>query len=309
MMIALLTAIGLAAAAPAAPATPAAQCPATGPALQVLGSGGPLADDDRAGSGYVLRVDGKPRILIDAGSGVFLRFGQAGVRFTDLELIAISHFHADHVGDLAAVLNSGGFEKRAAPLRIAGPRGNGAFPGVADFLAANFDEQRGAYRYLAGFLDGRYELPVLEPVEVAADPEAAVPVIVHDAGGIRVTAIPVHHGDVPALGYLVETGGKAIVFAGDQSFLSEGFAAALAGRKPDLLVAHHAIPEGPGQPRGLHRPPSSIGELADTLAAKRLILSHNMQRALLRQEEGRAAIAAAYSGPVTMAADLDCFGF
>lgn len=286
---------------------PGGSCPAHGVALQVLGSGGPLADDARAGSSYLVRVDGRPRLLIDAGSGVFLRFGEAGVRLSDLDAIFISHFHGDHVGDLAAILNSGGFEKRAAPLDIIGPAGNGAFPGVADFLAAQFDEQRGAYRYLAGFLDGRFDLPRLIPHDIPADPEAALPRLVLDRDGIRVTAIPVHHGYVPALGYFVEAAGKTIVLAGDQSFLSTGFDEFLAGRAPDILVAHHAIPEGAGQPRGLHRAPSSIGAMAASMKARRLVLSHNMQRALVRTDEGLAAIAAAYEGPVVLANDLDCF--
>ena len=72
-------------------------CPASkGAALQVLGSGGPVADDGRASSGYLIWIDGKSRFLIDAGGGVFLRFGEAAARFEDLEFIAISHFLRNH---------------------------------------------------------------------------------------------------------------------------------------------------------------------------------------------------------------------
>ncbi|MEK6194366.1 MAG: MBL fold metallo-hydrolase, partial [Deltaproteobacteria bacterium] len=85
-------------------------CPeAEGPALQVLGSGGPIADDGRASSGYLVWVDGRSRFLVDAGGGVFLRFGEAGARFEDLEHISISHFHTDHSTDLVALLKSGYF--------------------------------------------------------------------------------------------------------------------------------------------------------------------------------------------------------
>lgn len=45
----------------------AGQCPApTGVSLQVFGSGRPIADDARASSGYVVWIDGKSRVLIDA---------------------------------------------------------------------------------------------------------------------------------------------------------------------------------------------------------------------------------------------------
>ena len=63
-----------------------AECPPSdGIALQVLGSGGPIADDGRASSGYLVWVDGTARVLIDAGGGTFLRFAEAGARFEDLD--------------------------------------------------------------------------------------------------------------------------------------------------------------------------------------------------------------------------------
>ena len=46
--------------------------PADGVALQVLGSGGPIADDARASTSYVVWVDGESRVLI---VGCTFRFG------------------------------------------------------------------------------------------------------------------------------------------------------------------------------------------------------------------------------------------
>ena len=72
----------------------------TGVSLQILGSGGPVADDERSSSSYLVWIDGKSKILVDIGGGGFLRFGEAGAQMDDLEHIAISHFHADHSADL-----------------------------------------------------------------------------------------------------------------------------------------------------------------------------------------------------------------
>src|ERR1700722_12563923 len=82
-----------------------AQSCASGPVtVQILGSGGPAINGERASTSYLLWIDCKARMLIDMGGGAYLRFGQSGAKLGDLALIAISHLHPDHVSDLAALL-------------------------------------------------------------------------------------------------------------------------------------------------------------------------------------------------------------
>ncbi|WAC24433.1 MBL fold metallo-hydrolase [Blastomonas sp. SL216] len=286
------------------PAAAAAQCPGS-IAVQILGSGGPIAEGARAGSSAIIWIDGKAVALIDAGSGAFVRYGEAGVRFEDHRVIALTHFHADHVADLGAILNSGSFSDRSEDLPILGPQGSEYFPGVTEHLKALFDPKSGAFRYLSGFLDGSAGKPRIVPVEIASEGQAQP--FIDAETGLTITPIPVQHGVVPALAYRIEVRGKMIVFAGDQNEFSDAFIANLAGRTPDLLIVHNVIPEGQGQPRGLHRPPSSLGTMAAAIDPRLLVLSHNMQRALVRQPEGEAAIRASYAGPMTIADDLACY--
>lgn len=274
-------------------------------AIQILGSGGPIAEGHRAGTSAIVWISGKAALVVDAGSGAFVRYGESGAQFADHRAILITHFHADHVADLAAILNSGGFANRVTPLPIAGPSGDKLFPGIKDHLTSLFDERTGAFRYLSGYLDGRYGLPMLQPQEIDVTIETLQGVF--QEGDLKVSAIAVHHGDLPALAYLVEIGGKSVIFAGDQSFLSGEFVQTFRNFKPDVLVMHNVIPEGDGQPRGLHRWPGSIGEAAAAIQPKNLVLAHHMERALSHQAEGEAAIRKHYSGPLQLADDLDCF--
>lgn len=97
-MVALVAALSVAAPPPcAAPSATATQ-------VQILGSGDPLVNAQRASTSYLLWIDGKGRVLVDIGGGAFLRFGQAKAQLGDLWLIAISHLHPDHVSDLPAPL-------------------------------------------------------------------------------------------------------------------------------------------------------------------------------------------------------------
>lgn len=293
------------AAADAAASVGPAACSANSLALQILGSGGPIADDDRASASNLVWVDGKARLLVDAGGGTFLRYSEARAKFADLDAILLTHLHGDHAAGLPAILNAGSFEARKAALPIIGPGGGPPFPDMAGFLAALIGPD-GAFAYLAPYLDGSGDLPRLEPRSV--DPAISGLQRVLEAEGLTVDATGVHHLDVPALGYVVRVGDKTIVFAGDQSFQSEAFVEALKGSAPDLLVMHDAINMDPGQPRGLHRDPRSIGETAAALGAKTLVLTHHMQRALMKYDQVEAAIRETYAGPIVKANDLECVG-
>jgi ribonuclease BN (tRNA processing enzyme) len=282
----------------------AAECPPRrGLALQVLGSGGPVADDGRASSAYLVWLDGRARVLVDAGGGSFLRFGQANARFEDLDLIAISHFHTDHSADLPALLKSGYFSKRTRSLLVSGPEAGGPFPALESFIESLLDPRRGSYAYLAGYLDGSDGLVKLKRVPVDHHHEKSVAVM--DEGGLRVTALGVPHGIVPTLAYRVEVAGQSIVFASDQNGSSEQFSEFAQGTT--VLVAHLAIPEhATGAARKLHAPASVIGQMAEKSNVETLVLSHFMSRSLNDLDNSLAKIRLKFTGDIILAEDLQC---
>ena len=86
-------------------------------AVQVLGSGAPGFVKDRANTSYLLWIGTQAKILVDAGGGAYVRFGQAGAKFSDLSMILVSHLHPDHVSDLPGVLWSGRMTRNDTPCR------------------------------------------------------------------------------------------------------------------------------------------------------------------------------------------------
>ncbi|MBV7265291.1 MBL fold metallo-hydrolase [Erythrobacter ani] len=285
------------------------ECPSEGVALQVLGSGGPIAEAARAGTSYLLWIDGEPRLLIDAGAGSFLRFAEAGGNLATLDAILLTHLHADHAGDLAGILNSGGFEGRTDPLPVIGPDAAPRFPGTSEFLERLMSKEGGAFAYNGGYLDGTENKPLLRARDITTADGSGEASVLDISDDFSVTAHPVNHGVVPALGYVIEAGGKSVVITGDQSAASTLFAERLAATRPAILFAHHVINGEQGQPRGLHRTPSEIGELAGVMEPDQLVLTHNMNRSLSRIDDSRAAIGESYSGNISVAADLDCYPF
>jgi ribonuclease BN (tRNA processing enzyme) len=278
------------------------------PMLQVLGSGGPIADDGRASTGYLVWIDGRSRFLIDAGGGIFLRFGEAGARFADLNHIAISHFHTDHSTDLVALLKSGYFSNRTRKLPVSGPAAAGDYPGIGDYLKRLLDQDHGAYAYLNGYLDGSAGLAELEAIEVDPALTQASSVYKDPDTDIEIFALGVPHGPVPALAYRIRIGQHSIVFSGDQNGSSEAFIDFARGT--DVLVMHMPVPENiSGVGRKLHAPPSLIGKIAAETGARKLLLSHFMARSLENREENLQQIRSHFGGAVVSAVDLDCVGF
>lgn len=278
-------------------------------ALQILGSGGPIADDDRASSGYLLWHDGAAVALIDAGGGIFQRFGEAGASLDSLELIALTHFHTDHAADLPALLKGAYFSDRSHALAIAGPSGNVRFPGLNAYLESLFDADRGAFRYLSGLLTGSGRVFPLTPIEIEYTTRVPVEVLQDPI----VHAMGVHHGPVPSLAYRFEiseeigdeAGDISVVISGDQNLSGQGFIDFAHGA--DLLVMPFAIPETAGSAaRNLHAIPSGIGRAAAQANVGHLVLSHFMARSLEDLDSQLARVREHYDGPITLAEDLQC---
>lgn len=277
---------------------------AGGVALQILGSGGPIADDGRASSAYIVWVDGASKVLVDAGGGAFLRFGEAGASFDELDHIGISHFHTDHSADLVTLLKSGYFSSRERPLGISGPGPGAPFPGLSGYLDSTIGTD-GAYAYLSGYLDGTGGLVRLEAttVDPAARTDAEVSGDSDSTIQIKATGVP--HGIVPTIAYRVRVGEKVLVFASDQNGNDEAFVE--FARDADVLVMHMVVPEdvsGPG--RNLHAPPGRIGQIAEAASAGTLVLSHFMARSLRDFGSNIDLVRSEFHGDIIVAEDLLC---
>lgn len=273
--------------------------------LQTLGSGGPITDDQRASSGEVIWLNGKSALLIDAGGGIFLRFGQAGARLEDLKLIALTHFHTDHTSDLAALLKGGYFIKDKQDISIAGPTGNGVFPAMSKYFADLFGKENSAYSYLNGLYNATDGLKLHSHIK-DVDYRTNKTQLVYQDDDMKVTAIGIPHGDVPCLAFRIETEKGIIVISADQNGSNEFFIPFARGA--DMLVMPLAIDENADNiSKYMHAPPEVIGKIANEVNPKVLILNHFMGKGLRKKEESIDLVKKYYHGRIYSSRDLSCF--
>jgi len=269
-------------------------------AVQILGSGGPAINPERASAGYLLWIGAQAKLLFDIGGGTYIRFGQSRAKLADLAMVGISHLHPDHTSDLAALM-WGSNRMRSEPLPIVGPSGNNVAPDFATFLYRMFDEKTGAFQVLGSTLGAEQpgaERPRLNVSVV--DITKTEPTKVFDREGITITALRIPHANLPTLAYRVQTHDVSVVFSSDQNGTDPRYVDFAKGA--NVLIMHLAIAAG-APPNPLHAAPEVVGRIAREAGIGRLILGHIGQFEL---DPAIAELKKFYVGPLTIGTDLQC---
>jgi ribonuclease BN (tRNA processing enzyme) len=246
--------------------------------LWVLGSGTLRPDPHRGGPAFWVEA-GEARILMDCGPGTLRTLARLGLPWPGITHILLSHFHTDHVADLAPLLFAfrHGLEgPRTEPLHVLGP------PGLGEHL-----------RWLAMAHGGFVTSPgfPLEVEELTSDaswcPAPGEPMVearstlhTHHSMAFRI-GIREH-----LLGYTGDTG--------PDDTLGDFF------RGCPVLVAECAVPDG--MPMGNHLTPSDLASLASRANPEVLLTTHAYPP-LVPEEVPRLLAEAGYGGVVFAARD------
>lgn len=273
----------------------------------ITGSGTPMHVPGRAGPGVLVNVAGLA-LLFDTGRGTTLRLAEAGQPLTDLTAAFVTHHHSDHLVGLADLLMLRWLEdiERTGqpPLRVAVPDGP-ATAIVEHCLDVWHDEIE-----LRKAHSGRPGHPAAQVMPFQAESR---PAEIFEEGGVRVSAVLVHHEPVvPSVAYRIDARSGACVISGDTSVCEEVEELA---RGADVLV-HEAFLTAalaPGQlsdPSRLaayHADATGVGALAARSAVTTLVLTHLIPPPTSPAEEDafrRAALAGGFTGEVIIARDL-----
>ena len=263
----------------------------------VCGSGGPMADPDRAGPCLAVLAGDKP-FLFDMGSGAMRRLGRMGFPIGRTERLFLTHLHSDHLDGVGEFLLQewvGG--TRTEPVIVAGPRGTEEV--IAGFRQAYRIDQtyRTAHHGEAvappsGFgaaveeidlgVGGRALLPTQEIVD---------PVLVYETDDITIEAFPVSHAPAePAFGFRIRYKDRTVVISGDTAFDRNVIAAAVdsdvlfhEALDPEmvLMMRDAASSNGLGHIAKImqdildyHTSPEGAAEVAEEAGVEMLVLYH-----------------------------------
>ena len=287
--------------------------------IVLLGTGSPLPNAERCGSGQVI-IAGDLRVMVDVGWGAARRLFAAGIPAPMIDVVCYTHLHSDHISDTADLLImrwAGGAQK---PLAIYGPVGTKAM--IDGFLAA----MSAAIGYRFAHHPGKLSPDgiICHVHEVPATPDRTR---FADIAGLAIDAFAVDHFPVvPALGFRFEYGAKSLVLSGDTKKCDN---LTRAAKDADLFVSE-AMNAGMFQMMiqnlrnignehtagvmedvpSYHATTLEVAEMARDAGVKRLVLSHLLPTP---PSEGPIVdnftngMADIYNGPITVGRDLQRF--
>ena len=267
--------------------------------VTLLGTGSPPPVMNRFGPSILVEAGGG-KFLFDAGRGALQRLAQLGVRWQDVDGLFLTHLHSDHVVGFPDLWLTGWLvgAGRSRPLHVWGPRGT---------------------RKMMSHLEQAYEYDIrIRLYDDRASPDGVVILaedigegVVHEKGGVKITAFDVDHTPIkPAFGYRIDHAGRSVVLSGDTR-VSDNLIRHAQG--VDLLVHEVASPETfqragapPERAKSIvahHVTPEQAGEVFSRTKPKLAVYSHIVLPTATEQDL-LPSTRKTYSGPLELGEDL-----
>jgi len=184
--------------------------------ITALGSGMPYTRRAQAAPSWLVQIGtdkGEDTFIFDFGSSAMQNLNAAGVDWSKVNRIFLTHYHVDHTGDLPGIWGAGMVMGRQLPLNVHGPTGaktehglNHLCEGLRAFAQWDIDSRRGRVSSKRSDELACHEFDYSKKNQtVWSDTET----------GVEVLSTPVTHIIDGPVGYRLNWNGLSFAFSGD----------------------------------------------------------------------------------------------
>jgi len=245
----------------------------------LLGTGVTIPSKDRNAPGVLVTLDDATLLLFDCGNGILRQIAKAGIDFSKIDNIFITHLHLDHTSDLGILVKANWLQGRKKNiLKVYGPQGTKQ---MCDFFFSK------TYPYLEDVI----------PLEVTD----VTPGTVLKNEHYRISCFPLTHG-VSSLAYKVETEENMMVICGDTFSPVKGLAT--FAQNADLLIHEVSFPDDYNYEKKDHTKPAPLGKEAEEAEVKTLGVTHMYPACEGKEKQIVKSIKESYTGEVVIGEDL-----
>jgi len=281
--------------------------------VTILGSGDPFVKASQASASILIEVGNKEKdvFFFDLGAGALGNFTGLKLPVNSASKVFLTHLHADHVGDMPALVWSLAKSGRIVPVELWGPSGATKELGTQSYakhlmLAHAWDsESLKEHPSKSGAQIIVTEFPYDKPTKI------------YERNGVVISSFPVKHIIDGAVGFRLEYNGRSIVYSGDTSpcdslqlaceggvdlLIHEAFpTVATFAKKASVPIEHAKIVVNHS-----HTSPAMVGKIFAQAGARMSVMFH---LAVDHETVGPAyhEMREQYDGPVTIAQDLTVF--
>lgn len=227
----------------------------------------------RRGAASLLLSSDNENIWIDTGPGSLKKLLEAGYTYKDIDYILYTHFHIDHIADLAPMVFASKYQNdlRQKDLPIIGP------PGMKEFY------RKLEHLYGNQMRDLNYTITVIELTKSYTTQNFQIESLasVHTAESISLK--------------IKDNDKNTLVYSGDTAYFP---ALAQFAQHADLLILECSFPEPvPG-----HLNPPDVGKIAQAAGIKHLVITHLYP--ICDMKDIITPIEKRFNGTITIAEDL-----
>jgi|GEM_PF-416355 ribonuclease BN (tRNA processing enzyme) len=237
----------------------------------VLGSGVAVHTGRAESCIYVEDGTHDVRLLVDVGSGAFMRMEETGIHVNDIDAILLTHNHLDHNADVLTILKARWLEG-GGELKIYGPLGTLNF----------FESLLEAFPYLRNKL----KFKIFEIGESGESEEFKI-------GSIEIKSIPTIHS-IESRAYLID--GKLLI-SGDTRCFKE-----LMEVDCDTII--HEMSLSFGYEAIDHTTPENMAEFIGSARAERIYLTHMYPFALKEADKITELLSEKFRGEIEICQDM-----